>query len=121
MKTIKTLMLVMLAASFTIVNAQKTVDPVGTWSYTASEAPYEYSSGDIVVSKEGKTYKVEIQLGEYYKVEASEVKYEKNELSFKVNIEDETVSIKATMEKEKFEGKASYSEGSLSVTGKKKK
>ena len=121
MKTIKILMLVMLAASFTTVNAQKKVDPVGTWSYEASDAPYEYSSGDIVVSKEGKDLKVEIVLGEYYKVKASGVTYEKNELSFKVYIEGETVAIKALLEKDKFEGEASYTDGTIPVIGKKKK
>ena len=120
MKTIKILMLVMLAASFTTVNAQKKVDPVGTWTYEASDAPYEYSSGDIVVAKDGKDYTAEIVLGEYYKVKASGVTYEKNELSFKVYIEGESVSIKATMGKESMEGTANYSEGTLKLSGKKK-
>ena len=121
MRTIKILMLVVLAASFTSVNAQKKVDPVGTWTYEADQAPYEYSSGDIVVSKEGKDLKVEIQLGEYYKIKADKVVYDKNVLSFDVYIEGESVSIAATMEKESFEGKASYSDGTIPITGKKKK
>jgi carbonic anhydrase len=121
MKTIKILMLVMLAASFTSLNAQKKVDPVGTWTYSADDAPYEYSSGDIIVSKEGKAYAVEIKLGEYYKMNATGVNYEKNVLSFKLYIEGETISVKATMGKEEFEGEASYSEGTIPVTGKKKK
>lgn len=121
MKTIKILMLVMLAASFTTVSAQKKVDPVGTWTYTADQAPYEYSTGDIVVTKEGKEVKVEIQLGEYYKIKGSSVTYEKNVLAFKVYIEGESVSIKATLEEEKFEGTASYSDGTLPVLGVKKK
>ena len=120
MKTIKVLMLVMLAASFTIVNAQKKVDPVGTWSYEASQAPYEYNSGDIVVSKEGKEYNVEVKLGEYYKIQASSVEYLQNMLSFKLYVEGESVSVKATMEKEMFDGTASYSEGTIKLTGKKK-
>ncbi len=121
MKTIKILMLVVLAVSFTSVNAQKKVDPVGTWEYTADQAPYEYSSGDIVVSKEGKDLEVEIVLGEYYKVKGNDVTYEKNVLSFKVYIESESVSIEATMQKDSFEGKASYTDGTIPVTGKKKK
>lgn len=121
MKTIKILMLVVLAASFTAVNAQKKVDPVGTWKYEADQAPYEYSSGDMVVSKEGKDLQVEIQLGEYYKMKASDVSYEKNMLSFKVYIEGESISIEAEMKKDSFEGKASYSEGTIPVTGTKKK
>ena len=53
-----------LVASFsTTVSAQKKVDPTGTWTYEASQAPYEYSSGDIVVGKEGKEYTVQIVLG----------------------------------------------------------
>ena len=121
MRTIKILMLVVLAASFTSVNAQKKVDPVGTWTYEADQAPYEYSSGDIVVSKEGKDLNVEIQLGEYYKIKGEKVVYDKNVLSFDVYIEGESVTIKATMAKESFEGKASYSDGTIPITGKKKK
>jgi hypothetical protein len=120
MKTIKILMLVMLAASFTTVNAQKKVDPVGTWSYEAEYAPYEYSSGDIVVSKEKQEYKVELQLGEYYKIKASNVEYKDNVLSFNVYVEGESVSVKTTLEKDSHAGTASYSEGTLEVTGKKK-
>ena len=120
MKSIKILMLVMLAASFTTVNAQKKVDPVGTWSYVANQAPYEYNKGDIVINKEGEEYKVEIKLGDYYKIKASSVEYKENVLSFKAYIEGETVSVKSTMEKDKFEGTASYSEGTIKVSGTKK-
>lgn len=121
MRTIKILILVMLAASFTNVSAQKKVDPVGTWTYTADQAPFEYSTGDIVVAKEEKELEIEIQLGEYYKIKGSSVTYEKNVLAFKVYIEGESVSIKVTLEEEKFEGTASYSEGTIPVVGEKKK
>ena len=114
-------MMVMLAASFTAVNAQKKVDPVGTWSYEATMAPYEYSSGDIVVAKDGKDYTVQIVLGEYYKVKGEKVVYEKNELSFVVYIEGESVDIKMTLGKEEAKGTASYTDGDIPVTAKKKK
>jgi len=120
MKTIRILMLVMLAASFTAVHAQKKVNPVGTWSYEAPNAPYEYNEGDIIVSKEGKEYKVEIKLGEYYSIKASSVAYKDNVLSFKLYVEGESVSIKSTLEKDEFKGTASYSEGTIDITGKKK-
>ena len=110
----------MLASSFTVVNAKEKVDPVGTWSYIAADAPYEYSTGDIVVSKVDGKHKVEIKLGEYYKIKGNSVEYQDNVLSFKVYIEGESVSIKATMDKEEFEGTASYSDGTIPVTGKKK-
>ena len=122
MKTVRFLMIVMLVAAVsTTVNAQKKVDPVGTWTYEAADAPYEYTKGDIVVAKDGDNYTAEIQLGEYYKVKASSVTYEKNELSFKVYIEGETVSIKATVEKDSMEGTASYTDGTIPLTAKNKK
>ena len=121
MKTIKILLLVIIAASFTSVNAQKKVDPTGTWTYEATMAPYEYSSGDIVVAKDGKDYTVQIVLGEYYKVKGEKVVYDENELSFVVYIEGESVDIKMTMDKEEAKGTASYSDGDIPVTAKKKK
>ena len=114
--------MVMLVASFTsTVSAQKKVDPTGTWAYEASQAPYEYSSGDIVVAKEAKDFTVEIQLGEYYKIKAEKVVYEKNVLSFVIYVEGEAIDLKLTVEKESMEGTASYSEGTIPITAKKKK
>ena len=122
MKTVKFLMIAILIASVTsTLSAQKKVDPTGTWTYEASDAPYEYSSGDIVVEKDGKEFTVQIVLGEYYKVKGSSVKYEKNEISFKVYIEGESVYIKGTVGKETIEGTASYSDGTIPFTAKKKK
>jgi hypothetical protein len=122
MKTVRFLLMVMLVASFTsTVSAQKKVDPTGTWTYEANAAPYEYSSGDIVVTKDGKEYGAEMVLGEYYKMKAEKVVYEKNVLSFNVYIEDETIEIKLTVEKESMTGTASYSEGTIPITAKKKK
>ena len=113
--------MVMLLASFTsAVSAQKKVDPTGTWAYEANTAPYEYSSGDIVIAKEAKDYTVKMVLGEY-EMEAEKVVYEKNELSFVLYIETDTVEIKITVGKEVMEGTASYSEGSIPITLKKKK
>lgn len=114
--------MVMLVASFTsAVSAQKKVNPTGTWTYEASEAPYEYSTGDIVIVKDGKNYTAEMVLGEYYKMKAEKVVYEKNILSFVIYIEGEAIELKMTVEKESMEGTASYSEGTIPVTAKKKK
>ena len=122
MRTVRFLMIALMFAGVTTsVAAQKKVNPVGTWAYEASQAPYEYSSGDFVIEKDGKEYTVKIVLGEYYSVKGSNVKFEKNELSFTVYIEGESVQIKGTMDKESFDGTASYSEGTIPVKAKKKK
>ena len=121
MKAFRIIMMLMLVAAFTsTVSAQKKVDPTGTWTYEATMAPYEYSSGDIVIEKDGKDYTVQIVLGEYYKVKGEKVVYDNNELSFVVYIEGEAIDIKMTMEKEEAKGTASYTDGDIPVTAKKK-
>ena len=121
MKAVRLILALMLVAAFTsTVSAQKKVDPTGTWTYEATMAPYEYSSGDIVVDKDGKDYTVQIVLGEYYKVNGEKVVYDNNELTFVVYIEGEPIDIKMTMEKEEAKGTASYSDGDIPITAKKK-
>ena len=121
MKAVRLIFVVMLVAAFTsTVSAQKKVDPTGTWKYEATMAPYEYSSGDIVVAKDGKDFTVEIVLGEYYKVKGEKVVFEENELSFIVYIEGEAIDIKATVGEEEMKGTASYTDGDIPITAKKK-
>ena len=122
MKTVKFLMIAILIASVTTtLSAQKKVDPTGTWTFKAADAPYEYNSGDIVIGKDGNEYTAKIVFGEYNEVKASGVKYEKNELSFRVNIEGESIFVKGTVEKEVIDGTASYSDGTISYKAEKKK
>ena len=114
-------MMMLITSITSTVSAQKKVDPAGTWTYEANSAPYEYSTGDIVVKKEAKDFTVEMVLGEYYKMKGEKVVYDKNVLSFVVYIESESVEIKVTVEKEAMTGTASYSEGTIPITAKKKK
>jgi len=101
--------------------AQKKVDPVGTWTFKAEAAPYEYNSGDIVIGKDGGEYTAKIVFGENYEIKGRDVVVEKDQLSFKVYIEDETVYLKGTVEAEEIKGTATYSEGTISFKAEKKK
>jgi len=112
---------ILIASVTTTLSAQKKVNPTGTWTFKAAEAPYEYNSGDIVIGKDGKEYTAKIVFGEYYEVKASSVKYEKNELSFRVYIEGESIYVKGTVGKETIDGTASYSDGTISYKAEKKK
>ena len=42
----------------------------------ANDAPYEYSTGDIVITKDGKEYKGEIVFSEYNKLKTSDFNIE---------------------------------------------
>jgi len=102
--------------------ADKDVDPVGTWTFSAPDAPYDYQTGDFVITKEKKILKVKIIFNEYYKMDATKVKFEKNELSFQVLVDDETVYIKGKFnDKEELVGKAMTSMGDMPLKAKRKK
>jgi hypothetical protein len=93
-------------------------DVVGTWKYNAPDAPYEYSSGKIIIAEEGSKLTGTIKI-DYYSIEAEDVKFEKNILTFGAYIEGEYVQIKVDIDGKKFSGQATYSEGSLPVSGEK--
>ena len=100
--------------------AVKAKDVVGTWNYEAPYAPYEYSTGKLIFSENDDKVEGKIKIGEY-EIDMRNVKVEGDNVSFGAYIEGEYVSIKFTMEKTKFTGTASYSEGTMEVTGEKEK
>ena len=122
MKFIKSFLLVVLIVSAgPSLFAQKKTDPAGTWSFYAQDAPDEYNSGDMVIGKEGKEYTVKLVFGESYEIKGQDVSLEKDQLTFTVYIEGETVSIKGTFTKETINGTASYSDGIISYKAQRKK
>ena len=122
MKLVKSLFIIVLLVSASAsVFAQKKVDPTGTWSFYAETAPYEYNSGDIVVGKEGKEYTAKIVFGGSYEIKGQDVVLEKDQLSFKINIEGENINIKGTVTKETIVGTATYTEGTISFKADRKK
>jgi hypothetical protein len=121
MKFTKSLMLIVLIVSASAnLFAQKKADPVGTWSFHAPDAAYEYSSGDIVFAKEGKEYTAKIVYGDY-EIKGQDVVLDKDQLTFTVYIEGEPISIKGTVTKETINGTATYSEGTISFKSERKK
>jgi len=109
-----------LVISAGVAMAASPKDVVGTWSYEAPYAPYEYSSGKLVFTeKDGKLVGV-IKIGEY-EIDAKNVKLETENLTFGTYVEGEYVSLKLVLKKDTFSGTASYSEGTIDVTGKKEK
>ena len=122
MKFMKSLILIALFVSTSAgVFAQKKADPVGTWSFYAPDAAYEYSKGDIVIGKEGNEYTAKLVYGESYEIKGQDVVLEKDQLTFKIYIEGESINIKGTVTKETINGTATYSEGTISFKSERKK
>jgi len=109
-----------LMSSFTLLETFKVNKKIlGEWEYTAPQAPYEYQKGVLVFSKEGKELKGEMVIGGYSMV-MEELVNVKTNVKSRINIEGEIVSFDLNFDKNTFEGTASYSEGSLEISGSKK-
>ncbi len=94
---------------------------VGTWIFSAPDAPYEYSTGDLVITMEEEELQGELVFSEYYKLKLHDLKLEDEVLSFKAYIEGDVIYVKNTITKDEMKGKVSYSEGTLDFSAKKKK
>ena len=125
MKYLQSLILVLLIIlSGGNVTAQKKSDikkVTGTWEFNAPEAPPEYSTGDLVISKDGKELAGEIVFSEYYKIQVHDMKLEGNVLTFRAYIEGETITVENEITDDDMKGKVSYSEGTLELTARRKK
>ena len=107
---------VIFTTSLTFVPGEKKFNPVGTWEFKAPEAPEGYTNGNIVISKIESGYAVTIEFNEYLKFNAVDVVNKAKKIEFIVYVEDETVTISGTFDKDNFTGEASYSEGVLGLT-----
>ena len=110
------LFLVVLISSFTFDAPAMKYSPVGSWEYSVPGIQAGYEAGTMTISEDGKTYKVTMQLNEYFKVDAEKVVYKKKTLSFSVLVETEEVLVSGTFDGDKFTAKLSYSEGDFDLT-----
>lgn len=116
-------MLLTLLVMVSFTGVESTVNSkniVGTWEYSAPDAPYEYQEGKIVFEmKENKlTGYVSI---DGYKIEMDNVVEKKGMVTCETYIEGELINFEMMFKKDSFSGKASYSEGSLEISGTKVK
>jgi hypothetical protein len=98
----------------------KEKDVVGTWDYSAPNAPYEYSKGQIIITQGDDKLEGKVNI-DGYEMKLNNIKVEGDVLTFSLYVEGEYVSVKLTVTGDTLEGKASTSEGLLDVTGQKAK
>ncbi len=92
---------------------------LGEWLYEVSDAPYGYEKGSLIFSeKEGNIICViKVEAGE---LPASNLKIEKNKITFSTMVEGETVNIELIRENNKLSGKVDSPEGPKTITALKK-
>ncbi len=92
---------------------------IGFWEYEAPDAPYEYQEGEIIIAKkEGKL--VGYISIDGYKIDLEDVVGKGDKLTCEAYIQGESILFELVFKKKIFEGTASYSEGSLPISGKRK-
>jgi hypothetical protein len=70
----------------------------------------------MLISEDGKEYKVTLQLNEYSRVVAEKVVYKKKEMSFTIYVETEEIQVSGSFDGDEFKGSISFSEGDFTIT-----
>lgn len=94
--------------------------PVGVWDYTVADAPYEYSTGVLYVTKEKDGYAVKVKLN-YSTEKANNVSVDKNKLNFSVMVEGLLVKVALEVDDKGIKGKVDSPEGMFALVGKRSK
>ena len=110
------MIILIMVSSFTIDAPAKRFTPVGSWEYSVPGVQAGYETGTMIITEDGKEYKVTMQLNEYSKVVAEKVVYKKKEISFTIYVETEEILISGSFDGDEFKGSISYSEGDFTIT-----
>jgi hypothetical protein len=108
--------ILIMVSSFTIDGPARKYSPVGSWDYSVPGVEEGYESGTMLITEDGKEYKVTLQLNEYSKVVAEKVVYKKKEMSYSIYVETEEILVTGTFDGDKFTAKLSYSEGEFDLS-----
>ena len=114
-RVVLALFLVVLVSSFTFDSPVKKYSPAGTWEYSVPGIQDGYETGSIIITQNGKEYKITMVLNEYFKTEAKNVVYKKKSINFSVWVETEEILVSGTFEGDEFTGTLSYSEGDFDI------
>jgi len=114
------ILILFVSTSYTTTeNVVKTKNIVGTWEYTVPDAPSHYQKGTIIFEdKEGELTGYFLIDG--FKAQLKNLKSLKRNVTFEAYIQGVTVSFDLTFKKKSFLGSATYSEGTLDISGHKK-
>lgn len=116
---------IFLLCTFLVLNVQQSIAEnknkpvIGEWVYEVIEAPEGYNKGSLVFSeKDGETVCViKIEGGE---MAASNLKIEKDSISFTAFVEGSPVNVALFREKNKMSGSVDSPEGPKTITAVKK-
>jgi hypothetical protein len=106
-------------AGFTTVSVQAQNPLLGTWVFTASQAPWEYSRGKVVFETKEKEVTGKVLFTSGVTVNMTKVVQEKDKVTFDFSVEGIPVKTVVTLEGNEFKGHAETYEGRIPFNGKK--
>jgi hypothetical protein len=112
-------LIVTLLAGFSTVSAQSRNPLIGTWVFTASQAPWEYSRGKVVFETKEKEITGKVLFTSGVTVNMSKVVQEKDKVTFDFSVEGVPVKTIVTLEGNEFKGHAETYDGRIPFNGKK--
>lgn len=89
---------------------------VGGWEYTVEGAPEGYESGLMMIVKAGDIYKVQVQLSGGA-MNGSDVVVKGNDITFKLMVEGESVSVSLSAKGSEISGTSTSSTGTYNIKG----
>ncbi len=89
---------------------------VGGWEYTVEGAPEGYESGLMMIVKVGDVYKVQVQLANGA-MNGTDVVVKGNDITFKLMVEGESVSVSLTAKGSEISGTSTSSSGTYNIKG----
>ncbi len=121
MKNLLVLVLLIVCAGWSPLSANTSVKEglKGTWNYNVPTAPYDYSNGKIIFCEENGKDIVKVEFSDGTQLTARNVKIEKNNFSFEVQVESELVKVSGRADGDSMTGKASSSQGLMDLTAQK--
>lgn len=88
----------------------------GGWAYTVQGAPEGYAEGLLLIVKDGKSYKVQVQIAGGTML-AENVSTKGSTIMFDVLVEGDKVGVSLTVDGSKISGTSNSSQGTFTIEG----
>ncbi|KOH42729.1 hypothetical protein [Sunxiuqinia dokdonensis] len=93
----------------------------GTWEYQVPAAAYEYSKGQLIIAEKDGELTLVVKFMDGTKIPGEQVKFEDNQLTFGVTLDNEFIKVACLLDDGKLAGEVQSPEGPTQLTATKKK
>lgn len=93
----------------------------GTWEYEVPTAAYEYSKGQLIIAEEDGELTLLVQFMDGTEIPGEQVKFEDNQLSFGVTLDNDFIKVACLLKDGKLVGEVQSPEGPAQLLATKKK